>query len=132
MNFFIEGIKNYANFSDRATRQQYWMFYLFYILITVALTFLDMAVGLYDPMTAMGLFSTIFTLALLIPSIAILARRLHDIGRSGWWILLIIIPLLGILVLFVMTLLDSESATNKWGESTKYPHTVQVTENNTL
>jgi len=132
MKFFIDGIKNYANFSDRATRQQYWMFYLFYILITIALTLIDMALGLYDPMSAMGLFSTIFTLGLLIPSIAILARRLHDIGRSGWWILLVIIPLIGALVLLIFAVLDSEKGLNKWGESTKYPQPINVTENNTL
>ena len=120
MNFFLEGIKNYANFSGRATRQQYWMFYLFYILIYIALMMIDMAFGVYDQMAGIGLLSTVFNLGLLIPSIAILARRLHDIGRSAWWILLIIIPLIGAIVLLIFTLLDSQQEENKWGISTKY------------
>lgn len=131
MNFFIDAVKNYANFSDRATRQQYWMYYLFYIIFSIVLTLLDMGLGLFDPETGMGLFSTIFSLGLLIPSIAILARRLHDIGRSGWWILLIVIPLIGFIVLLIFTLIDSEREENKWGISLKYGHHAQVTENNT-
>ncbi len=123
MNYFLDGIKNYATFSGRATRQQYWMFYLFYIIFYILLSVLDGVIGTYSESTGTGLLSTIFSLGLLIPSIAILARRLHDIGRTGWWILLIFIPLIGAIVLLIFTLLDSEKGENKYGESLKYPNT---------
>ena len=126
MEHFTHAIKNYATFTGRATRQQYWMFILFYLLIYIGLTILEMAVGLYDIETQMGLLTTIYSLGLLIPSLAILARRLHDIGRSGWWILLIVIPLIGVIVLIVFALIDSEKEENQWGASPKYP--VELTE----
>jgi len=124
MNFFIDAIKQYATFSGRATRQQYWMFYLFYIIIYIALTIIETTVGLYDAEAGMGLFTTIFMLGLLIPSIAILARRLHDIGRTGLWILLIVIPLVGAIVLLIFSVLDSEHGENQYGDSAKYPSEV--------
>ena len=121
MNFFLDALKQYADFSGRATRQQYWMFYLFYLIIYLALTVIEITLGLYDKEVDMGLFTTIFMLGLLIPSLAILARRLHDIGRTGWWILLIVIPFVGALVLLIFAVLDSEYGENKYGNSIKYP-----------
>ena len=123
MNYFLDGLKNYATFSGRATRQQYWMFYLFYIIFYIVLSVLDGLTGTYDEEIGIGLLSTIFSLGLFIPSIAILARRLHDIGRTGWWILLLFIPLIGAIVILIFTLLDSESNENEYGESLKYPNT---------
>lgn len=120
MNFFIDAIKNYATFTGRATRQQYWMFYLFYIIFYIILAILDNALGLANAELGTGVLTTIYSLGLLIPSIAILARRLHDIGRSGWWILLIFIPLIGAIVILIFTLLDSERQANEYGESIKY------------
>ncbi|WP_321326023.1 DUF805 domain-containing protein [Thiomicrorhabdus sp.] len=120
MNFFIDAIKNYATFTGRATRQQYWMFYLFYIIFYIILSVLENALGLTLGEFGEGILTIIYSLALLIPSIAILARRLHDTGRSGWWILLIFIPLIGAIVILIFTLLDSERQANEYGESIKY------------
>ena len=116
MNFFIEALQKYADFSGRATRQQYWMFMLFYILIYIGLSLIETAFG----SSGIGILSLLFTLGLLVPSIAILARRLHDIGKSGWWMLLALIPLVGAIIVLVFTILDSEKESNQYGESTKY------------
>lgn len=115
MNFFIDAIQKYADFSGRATRQQYWMFMLFYILIYIGLSLIDAALG----SSGVGILSLLFTLGLLVPSTAILARRLHDIGKSGWWMLLLLIPLVGLIIL-VFAIMDSEKGSNQYGESTKY------------
>jgi len=123
VNFFIDAIKNYATFKGRATRQQYWMFYLFYIIFYIILAVLENSLGLTigdKGDFGEGILTLIYSLGLLIPSLAILARRLHDIGRSGWWILLILIPLIGGLVIFIFTVLDSQRQANEYGESIKY------------
>ena len=125
MNYFLDALKNYATFSGRATRQQYWMFVLFSVIFSFLLGIVDGLFGFVNEID-MGLLSTLFSLAILIPSIAILARRLHDIGRTGWWILLIFIPLIGAIVILIFTLLDSEKNENQYGESLKYPATNSV------
>lgn len=116
MNFFIDAIQKYADFSGRATRQQYWMFMLFYILIYIGLSVIDMTFS----SSGIGTLSLLYTLGLLVPSIAILARRLHDTGKSGWWMLLALIPLVGAIIVLVFTIMDSEKESNQYGESTKY------------
>lgn len=94
MEHFIDGFRRFADFSGRATREQFWMFFLFYIVACVVLSILDAFLG-------MQVLSTIFLLAIIVPSWAYGARRLHDIGRSGWWQLIVLIPLIGIIVLIV-------------------------------
>jgi len=120
MGFFMDALKNYFNFSGRATRKQYWMFYLFYILFLILLTVLDVMLDTYNEEVGMGLLSGIFALLMFIPSLSILFRRFHDIGRSGWWILLFLIPLIGPIVILIFTILDSKPEENKWGVSLKY------------
>lgn len=119
VNFYLDVWKNYFNFSDRATRQQYWMFALFNLIIVLILGVIDGVLGLGAD-AGIGLLGGIYSLAILIPSIAVTVRRLHDMGRSGWWLLLWLIPLIGVIVIFIFTLLDSQPATNEWGPSLKY------------
>lgn len=119
MNFYLDVWKNYFNFSDRATRQQYWMFVLFNVIIGIILGFIDGILGAVNDL-GIGLLGGIYSLAILIPSIAVTVRRLHDMGRSGWWLLLWLIPLVGVIVIFIFTLLDSEPTENQWGPSLKY------------
>lgn len=110
MNWFLDPIlKQYADFSGRATRKEYWMFQLVYILILTA----AMLVMLAAPALVFLLF--IGALAIIIPTMALLVRRLHDIGRSGWWILLSFIPYIGGIVLLVFTCLPSQPGSNKYG-----------------
>jgi uncharacterized membrane protein YhaH (DUF805 family) len=109
MEFFIRAYQNYANFKGRDTRQQYWMFYLFYMIVTVILSIVDAIIGI-------DIFSTIFILGSLVPSIAIATRRLHDIGKSGWWQLIILIPLVGVIVLIVFLAKQGTYGENQYGE----------------
>ena len=126
MNYFLDALKNYVNFTGRATRQQYWMYILFYIVFYFVAVMLDINLGQFDKEKMAGFISTIYTFGLLLPTIAILARRLHDIGRSSWWILLIIIPVLGSLVILIFTLIDSQKGENEYGMSLKYPNVATV------
>lgn len=105
MDYFVDAFRQYANFSGRATRQQYWMYVLIYVVIALVLSVIDSLIGI-------GLLGLIFSLIMLVPSISIATRRLHDIGRSGWWQLLWIIPLIGWLVLLVFFVTDSTDDNN--------------------
>ena len=119
MNWFLIALKKYATFSGRAQRAEYWYFVLFYILILFGLTLIDSITGSYSAESGMGLLEGIFTLLLLIPSIAVGARRLHDTGRSGWWLLIALIPLVGAIVLLVFTVQDSTPGENQYGPNPK-------------
>ena len=119
MNWYIEVIKKYAVFNGRARRKEYWYFFLFNILISFLIAFAEALIGNLDPDTGYGLLSAIYTLALLIPGIAVSIRRLHDTNRSGWWLLIALIPLIGAIVLLVFFASDSKSDENKYGISPK-------------
>jgi uncharacterized membrane protein YhaH (DUF805 family) len=102
------------------------MYILFYIVFYFVAVMLDINLGQFDEKNMTGFISNIYTFGLLLPTVAILARRLHDIGRSSWWILLILIPVLGSLVLLVFTLMDSQKEENEYGVSLKYPNVATV------
>lgn len=107
MEYFIGAIRKYAEFSGRSTRKEYWMYYLIYFLIYIVLAVIDGIVGVM-------IFTSIFSLALMIPSVSITARRLHDTGRSGWWQLILFVPLIGLIVMIIFLVQDS-SDSNKYG-----------------
>ncbi len=107
MDYFIGALKKYAEFNGRARRKEYWMFTLIYWIINFVLTALGME-----------LISSLVGLALFVPSISIGARRLHDTGRSGWWQLLWLVPLIGWIVLIVFLAQDSHDA-NDYGVNPK-------------
>ena len=109
MNHFIDGLKQFADFSGRATRTQYWMFVLIYMIIYLFLSVIDYQLGT-------AILSVVFSLVLLVPSISIAARRLHDTGRSGWWQLIGLIPLLGWAVL-IFFLVQESQGDNEYGSS---------------
>lgn len=98
---------NYANFNGRASRSEYWWFALFYVIVAVVL-------GIVDAMLGMQILGTIFGLAVLIPSLAVGVRRLHDVGRSGWWIL-IAFTVIGVLLLIYWYVQPSDPAANEYG-----------------
>ncbi|WP_345868216.1 DUF805 domain-containing protein [Shewanella algae] len=112
MEHFIGAIKKYADFTGRACRTEYWMFTLFYIIFSLVVSAIDYALGT----TVLGL---IYSLGLLLPSIAVAARRLHDTDRSGWWQLLAFIPIIGWIVLLVFYCQDSEVGDNRFGSNPK-------------
>lgn len=119
MNWFLMALKKYATFSGRAQRAEYWYFVLFYILIFIGLSIIDGMTGSFTEEAGMGFLGGIFTLGLLVPSIAVGVRRLHDTGRTGWWLLLALIPLIGAIVLLVFTVQDSTPGDNQYGPNPK-------------
>jgi uncharacterized membrane protein YhaH (DUF805 family) len=122
MNWFIEVVtKKYAAFSGRARRTEYWMFVLFFILIAIGLGIVDALIG------TGGILYGIFALGLLVPSIAVCIRRLHDTGRSGWWILISFVPLVGGIVLLVFMCMDSTPGANEYGPNPKGVGTAPAT-----
>lgn len=119
MSWFVEALKKYAVFSGRSRRKEYWYYVLFVIIINIVLNMIDGLLGTYDRSTGAGLLSTIFGLAVLIPSIAVSVRRLHDIDRTGWWVLIGLVPLIGWIVLLIFHVQDSTPGTNRYGPNPK-------------
>ncbi len=112
MEHFLSVIKQYANFNGRARRQEFWMYFLFYMIFYIVLAVIDGMLGL-------GFLALIYSLALLVPSLSVGARRLHDTGKSGWWQLIGLIPLIGIIVLIVFWAQDSTPGENQYGANPK-------------
>jgi uncharacterized membrane protein YhaH (DUF805 family) len=106
-------LTQYAGFSGRARRSEYWYFFLANFLASVVASIIDAALGV-------SLLQWIVTLALLLPGLAVSVRRMHDTGRSGWWLLLGLIPLVGAIILIVVACQDSRPQANRWGPSPKY------------
>ncbi|APX89578.1 hypothetical protein BV394_07510 [Brevirhabdus pacifica] len=106
-------LRNYAVFSGRASRAEFWWFQLFYFLGTMAAAVLDGAVSGHA--SSGGWISALWSLALLLPSISLLVRRLHDIDRTGWWVLLMLLPAVGMLVLLVFALIRGSAGRNRFG-----------------
>jgi len=113
MNWFVAVIKKYAEFSGRARRKEYWMFVLFYFLIAIGIAIVEGLLG------SPGIVGGLFGLALLVPSLAVTVRRLHDTARSGWWILIGLVPLVGFIVLLVFMCLEGSSGSNAFGADPK-------------
>ena len=115
MKYYLKALKNYANFSGRARRKEYWLFTLFHLILLILLIIVD---GGLTPEGGLGLWSAIYTFAVLVPTLAVTVRRLHDTGRSGWWILLNLVPL-GAIVVLIFVVQDSNPGANKFGENPK-------------
>lgn len=113
MEWYLKVLKNYVGFQGRARRKEYWMFILFHVIIYVGLAILEQILGIT------GVLSGLYSLAIILPSLAVGARRLHDTGRSGWWLLISLIPLIGSIILLVFNCQDSEQNDNKYGSNPK-------------
>lgn len=119
MEWYLQALKKYATFEGRARRKEFWFFVLFNFLAMLALSIIDAVTGAYSEELGIGLLSGLYALAVFIPSIAVTVRRLHDTDRSGWWILLSFIPLIGAIVLLVFEVLDSTPGDNRFGPNPK-------------
>ncbi|MBM70673.1 MAG: hypothetical protein CME43_14490 [Haliea sp.] len=127
MNWYLDVLKNkYAMFNGRARRKEYWFFVLFNILASIALGIVDTITGTFNDEMGVGLLGGIYWLAVLIPAIAVAVRRLHDTGRTGWWLLLAFIPVIGGLVLLIFMVFDSEPGDNQYGPNPKLGPSVAV------
>ncbi|WP_068546438.1 DUF805 domain-containing protein [Thalassotalea crassostreae] len=119
MNWYITVLKRYATFRGRSRRSEYWFFTLFNVLISFGLAFIDGMVGSFDANSGVGMLSGFYTLAIIIPSIAVAVRRLHDTERTGWWLLLLLIPLIGPLVILFFMVSNGNSGANEYGDDPK-------------
>ena len=121
MNWYFEVFRKYADFDGRASRSEYWWFFLISIIVSSLLSTIDAITGTFNPDYGIGLLSAVYSLAVFIPSFAVNIRRLHDIGRSGWWLFLHLIPLLGTLVLLFWSIKASEPGENQYGITATLP-----------
>lgn len=123
MRWYIKVLKQYANFEGRARRKEYWMFTLVNFLIIMALQLLlygtvGMEAGMGST-SILSLLPMLYSLAVLLPTIGVSIRRLHDTGRSGWWLLISLVPLIGAIVLIIFFVQDSQPGTNQYGKNPK-------------
>lgn len=119
MHYYLEVLKKYAVFKGRAPRAEYWYFALFYFITFIVLGILDKVIGTAQMVMGSGLLGTLYSLAVLIPSLAVSVRRLHDTNRSGWWLLLYLVPLVGAIVLLVFFVQDSKPGANQYSPNPK-------------
>jgi len=117
-------LSKYATFTGRASRPEYWWWTLFVFLVSIGLSLIDNlalapALG-FEPFQddTPGILSLIFSLAVLVPGLAVSVRRLHDIGRSGWWLLIVLVPVIGFLVLLWWAIQPGEEGPNRYGPPT--------------
>lgn len=122
-DWILKGFKDYANFSGRARRKEYWYFYLASSLFTLICRLIIYIVTIsspsYDTASAILSFILILNLILVIPTWAVGARRLHDIGRSGWWQLAVLIPIIGWLTILYFFCSNTSPKNNEWGAPAK-------------
>ncbi len=127
MEWMILPLRRYAEFSGRSRRKEYWLYVLFVVVVAVVAAFLDTALGFGHSSSAVtstgvaynwhsnGPIGIIWLLATFIPSLAVSIRRLHDIDKSGWWLLLVLIPFVGSIVLLVFYCLEGTRGPNRFG-----------------
>ena len=118
MHWYIEVLKKYVVFEGRARRKEYWIFVLISSLILIFLSLIDEMTGwkVWDDEGVLGL---LYSIAVFVPTLAVLVRRLHDTDRSGWWILIALIPLVGAIVLLVFLILKGSEGDNRFGPDPK-------------
>lgn len=121
MHWYIDVLKKYAVFEGRARRKEYWLFFLFSVVIVTILTVIDEFMGLKFELGGedLGFLSTLYYLGIAIPYLAVIVRRLHDTDRSGWWILISLIPLIGGLILLFFTIIGGTKGDNRFGPDPK-------------
>ncbi len=120
MDWMTLPLKRYAEFTGRSRRKEYWMFLLFIIAVSVGIGIVEAILGLSATIgDAYGPISLLFMLAIFIPSLAVQVRRFHDQGKSGWFVLLNFIPLLGSLIVLVFMCLDGTDGPNEYGPDPK-------------
>ncbi|APE19753.1 MULTISPECIES: DUF805 domain-containing protein [Streptomyces] len=112
MNWYLEVLKKYVVFNGRARRKEFWMFELINVIISIVLTVVDLSLD-------MQLLSTIYSLGIFLPSLAVTVRRLHDTGRSGWWVLIGLVPLVGFIVLLIFACTEGDQHENEHGPNPK-------------
>lgn len=113
MNWYIEALKKYTVFIGRARRKEYWMFFLINVIISIVLSIIEAFIGIS------GVLSGLYSLAVLVPVIAVSVRRLHDTNRNGWWLFIALVPIVGAIVILVFAVQDSQPGENQYGSNPK-------------
>ena len=111
MNWYMSVLRRYVEFTGRASRTEFWMFVLISVIVSIVLSI----IGGFAGDTARSALSSLYSLAVLVPSLALGARRLHDTNRSGWWQLVGLIPVVGWIVLIVFYVMPSDPGDNQYG-----------------
>lgn len=119
MDWYLQVLKNYAEFSGRARRKEYWMFVLFNLLFLIAAAIIDSIIGTTLGGLPYGLFYFLYAMAVLIPSLAVTVRRLHDVGKSGWFYFIVLIPIVGGIWLLILLCTEGETGVNDYGPNPK-------------
>ena len=123
MNWYLKVLNQYSDFNNRARRKEYWMFAFFNFIISMLIIEVDNALGFSfnytGNLSGPGVLNLLYNLLILIPSLAVTVRRLHDVGKSGWMLLIGLIPLVGAIWLLILLLRDSEAGENKYGPNPK-------------
>ena len=130
MNWYVTVLTRYADFTGRARRAEFWMFTLFSLIVSIVLaavdglvfgtgSFTSLSGGFSASFSSIGVLSTVYALAVLLPTLGVTARRLHDTDRSGWWMLLGFVPIVGGIVLLVLLALDGTRGPNGHGPDPK-------------
>jgi uncharacterized membrane protein YhaH (DUF805 family) len=125
MNWYLDVIKKYAVFSGRARRKEYWMFALINFVIVIVLEglfiFPTLLNGNGDFPTFGYILVMLYSFGLFLPSLGVMIRRLHDVGKSGWWYFVALIPFIGAIWLLILLISDSQPGTNQYGPNPKEP-----------
>lgn len=119
MNWYLKALKQYADFNGRSRRKEYWMFLLVNMMVAFILIVLDNLLGLASETLGYGPLYGVYLLATILPGLALSVRRLHDIGKSGWMLLIVLIPLIGGIWLIVLMAKEGEAVENKYGINPK-------------
>ncbi|MGC4943563.1 DUF805 domain-containing protein [Kribbella sp. DT2] len=119
MQWYVDVLKKYVVFSGRARRKEFWMFTLFSAIISIVLNVIDRAIGTDNASTGTGLIGGIYSLLVLLPTLGVTVRRLHDTDRSGFWIFIGLIPIIGWIVLLIFTIQEGTSGQNSHGPDPK-------------
>lgn len=120
MNWYLKVLKQYADFNGRARRKEYWMFALFNMIFGGIAMGLDNILGIgFGEIGVYGPLYILYTLAVFIAGLAVVVRRLHDVGKSGWMMLIALIPLIGAIWLLVLMLTDGNFGENEYGVNPK-------------
>ena len=120
MEWYLKVMKQYADFNGRARRKEYWMFLLFNIIFALVAMLVDNLLGMrINEQIPYGYLYLLYGLATFIPGIAVGVRRLHDVGKSGWWYLIAFIPLIGGIYLLYLFIQDGTPGSNEYGVNPK-------------
>jgi uncharacterized membrane protein YhaH (DUF805 family) len=121
MEWFLMALKKYAEFNGRSRRKEYWMFVLFQMIFAIVAMLLDNVLGLASESIGYGPIYGVFALAMFLPGLAVSVRRLHDVNKSGWMMLIALIPLIGAIWLLVLFVTEGTRGPNKYGLDPKNP-----------